>query len=160
MKLEGSCHCGNVKFSLNSRTPYPYRVYYCVRCRKTAGVGPHIMGESETLEVTGEDHVGVYVTSSNPQPGQAQAPAELRMSFCRDCGCHLFLHAPVWAGKVYPWATAVDTELPRTPETFHINLDLAAPWVEVPSGTAHRSFDSVPPDSIEEWHRRHELYED
>ena len=82
------------------------------------------------------------------------------MSFCRDCGCHLFLHAPVWAGKVYPWATAVDTELPRTPETFHINLDLAAPWVEVPSGTAHRSFDSVPPDSIEEWHRRHELYED
>lgn len=159
MKLEGTCHCGKVTFTVNSRTPYPYRVCYCVRCRKTAGVGPHIMGEAETLNVSGEEHVGVYVTHSNPQtPGGA--PAELRLSFCKECGCHLFIHAPAWGGKVYPWATAVDTPLPRAPETFHINLDQAAPWVEVPSGEAHRAFQDVPPESIEEWHRRHGLHED
>jgi len=159
MKLEGSCHCGSVKFALVSRTPFPYRVCYCVRCRKTGGVGPHIMGEADTLRVEGQDHIGIYVTYSNPQaPGQA--PAELRLSYCKDCGGHLFTHAPAWAGKVYPWATAIDTPLPKPPETFHINLNQAAPWAEVPQGENHRRFDAVPPESIEEWHRRHGLYEE
>ena len=35
MLLEGSCHCGAVRFSLQSRTPRPYMVCYCSICRKT-----------------------------------------------------------------------------------------------------------------------------
>jgi hypothetical protein len=158
MKLEGSCHCGAVKFSLESRTPYPYRVCYCPRCRKTAGVGPHIMGEADSLTVVGQDRVGVYVTRSNPQaPGQA--PVELRLSFCEICGTHLYLHAPSWPGKVYPWATAIDSPLPKPPETFHVFLGLAASWADVPDGPNHQHFDAAPPESMEEWHRRHGLFE-
>ena len=36
MKLNGSCHCGAVKFSVESHTPYPYMRCYCSICRKTA----------------------------------------------------------------------------------------------------------------------------
>ena len=34
MHLEGSCHCGEVSFSLTSAHPYPYQRCYCSICRK------------------------------------------------------------------------------------------------------------------------------
>ena len=39
MLLKGSCHCGAVRFSVQSETPYPYMYCYCSICRKTAGGG-------------------------------------------------------------------------------------------------------------------------
>ena len=39
MRLKGSCHCGAVRFSLESETPFPYLRCYCSICRKTAGGG-------------------------------------------------------------------------------------------------------------------------
>ena len=56
MRLEGSCRCGAVKFSLGSHTPYPYQRCYCSICRKSAGGGGYainIMGDAETLKVPG-----------------------------------------------------------------------------------------------------------
>jgi hypothetical protein len=29
MLLEGSCHCGAVRFRVESDTPYPYQACYC-----------------------------------------------------------------------------------------------------------------------------------
>jgi hypothetical protein len=29
MRLEGSCHCGAVRFRVESETPYPYQACYC-----------------------------------------------------------------------------------------------------------------------------------
>ena len=63
MKLRGSCHCGAVRFSLESKTPYPYMWCYCSICRKTAGGGGYainIMGEARTLKVTGRRHLAAY----------------------------------------------------------------------------------------------------
>jgi hypothetical protein len=39
MELSGSCHCGAVRFTVISPTPYPYQACYCSICRKTAGSG-------------------------------------------------------------------------------------------------------------------------
>jgi hypothetical protein len=39
MKLNGSCHCGAVRFSVQSPHPYPFTPCYCSICRKTAGGG-------------------------------------------------------------------------------------------------------------------------
>ena len=39
MKLEGSCHCGAVRFTMESPAPYPYIRCYCSICRKTGGGG-------------------------------------------------------------------------------------------------------------------------
>jgi len=58
--LEGSCHCGAVRFSVESHTPVPYMRCYCSVCRKTAGGGGYainLMAEAETLIVEGMEHV-------------------------------------------------------------------------------------------------------
>ena len=38
MRLEGSCRCGAISFSVNSHTPYPYQHCYYSICRKSARV--------------------------------------------------------------------------------------------------------------------------
>jgi len=63
MKLEGSCHCGAVRFTLLSRHPYPFARCYCSICRKTAGGGGYAInlgGEYATLEIEGRKHICVY----------------------------------------------------------------------------------------------------
>ena len=63
MLLHGSCHCGAVKFSVESHTPYPYMRCYCSICRKTGGGGGYainIMGEADTLKIEGKENLQVY----------------------------------------------------------------------------------------------------
>ncbi len=63
MLLEGSCHCGAVRFSLNSHTPVPYMRCYCSICRKTGGGGGYAInlgGDATTLKVEGEADISVY----------------------------------------------------------------------------------------------------
>ena len=63
MRLEGSCRCGTVRFSFDSHTPYPYQRCYCSICRKSAGGGGYainIMGDAETLKVTGRRAIRVW----------------------------------------------------------------------------------------------------
>ncbi len=62
MLLEGSCHCGAVRFSVHSAHPQPFNLCYCSICRKTAGGGfvINLGGDSETLETTGRDSITAY----------------------------------------------------------------------------------------------------
>ena len=63
MKLDGSCHCGAVKFCVASHTPYPFMRCYCSICRKTAGGGGYainIMGDAADAAVRGAKNVSVY----------------------------------------------------------------------------------------------------
>ncbi len=64
MQLEGSCHCGAVRFRVASKHPYPFNRCYCSICRKTAGGGGYAInlgGDYETFEVlAGADNVGIY----------------------------------------------------------------------------------------------------
>ncbi len=56
MLLEGSCHCGSIRFRIESSTPYPYQECYCSICRKTAGGGGYAINlgaDASTLEVEG-----------------------------------------------------------------------------------------------------------
>ena len=61
--LEGSCHCGAVRFSLQSHTPVPYQLCYCSICRKQQGGGGYSInlgGLANSLSVKGENHLGLY----------------------------------------------------------------------------------------------------
>ena len=63
MRLEGSCHCGAVTFTVDSHSPQPYMRCYCSICRKTAGSGGfaiNLGADYRTLDVTGEESIGVY----------------------------------------------------------------------------------------------------
>ena len=164
MELSGSCHCGAVRFSVDSPTPYACQACYCSICRKTAGGGGYginLGAGSSSLLVEGEVNITVFQAKvRNPEDEEAKtSPA--RRCFCRLCGSALWLYDPRWPELVHPFASAIDTPLPEPPERVRIMLQFAAPWCEVPEEVeGERHFDRYPEESIEEWHRRHGLYEE
>ena len=162
MKLKGSCHCRAVQFEVESATPYPFMRCYCSICRKTAGGGGYainIMGQAKTLKVKGMGYVSIYRAKiKNEETGRYETSTGER-HFCKHCASYLWISDPEWPELVHPFASAMDTDLPKPPEEVHILLDSVAKWVEVPSGKHAVHFSHYPKESIEEWHKRHKLYE-
>ena len=70
MQLEGSCHCENVKFTCETKTPYPFNRCYCSICRKLNGGGGfaiNIMAETETMKIVGERHRIKHKATGKPK---------------------------------------------------------------------------------------------
>lgn len=152
MKLEGSCHCGAVKFSLQSAHPYPFNLCYCSICRKTQGGGGYainLSGDYETMAITGKKSLSVYQAKMG---GGSVSPA--KRHFCKQCGSALWLWDPRWPELVHPFASAIDTELPKAPERTHLMLESKPGWVPVHAGKKDQKFDGYPDESIAEWHER------
>lgn len=158
MKLEGSCHCGAVHFTVESDTPYPYNRCYCTICRKTAGGGGYainIMGYADTLNVTGQEKVSVYRSATNDRGHYGDdGLSTARRHFCSKCGSALWVFSPEYADWIYPFASAIDTPLPIPPETTHLMLAHKAYWVEVQAAAHDTKFEHYPDTGIEQWHRR------
>ena len=134
MLLEGSCHCGAVRFSLQSKTPRPYMHCYCSICRKTAGGGGYAInlgGEAETLSVKGKRSLKVYRARLEDD---SESPAERR--FCGRCGSALWVWDPRWPALIHPFASAIDSALPAPPERCHIMVDVRAGLGQDPVGQA------------------------
>ncbi len=151
MKLEGSCHCGAVSFSVRTRHPYPFNLCYCSVCRKTAGGGGfaiNLGGENDTLEVSGEEHISVFHARIDGEI----SPGERR--FCSRCGSALWVWDPRWPELVHPFASAIDSELPVPPERTHLMLGSKASWVEPCIRDGDKCFDEYPDESLAEWHER------
>jgi hypothetical protein len=156
MLLKGSCHCGAVRFSVQSRHPYPFNLCYCSICRKTAGAGGfaiNLAASADTLEIEGEEHIRTY----NARLGDRDGP-EIRSSaqrtFCGECGSALWLFDPDWPELLHPHASAIDTPLPVPPERTHLMLGSKAAWVEPCLGASDRTHEGYPHESIADWHRR------
>ena len=159
MQLEGSCRCGAVRFRCTSLTPYPFMRCYCSICRKTAGGGGYainIRAQADTLEVEGADDLTTW--RAIVEPGDPPSPAHRH--FCRHCAAALWIADEEWPDSIYPFASAIDTALPTPPERVHIMLDFKAPWVEVPDGPQDRHFARYPVESIDDWHKRHGVFEE
>ncbi len=160
MKLEGSCHCGAVHFSVESHTPYPFMRCYCSICRKTAGGGGfaiNIMGDTPTLKVRGEKSLSVYRARIKEPGAVRRTLSPARRNFCTKCGSALWVWDPRWPEWVYPFASAIDTPLPKPPEEVELMLNYAAPWVTVPSGPTHTHFPEYPEEGIADWHKKRGL---
>jgi hypothetical protein len=148
MLLKGSCHCGAVRFSVQSETPYPYLYCYCSICRKTAGGGGYainIMGKADNLKARGRTRI--YRATR----GGAQR------HFCPKCGSALWVWDRRWAEWIYPFASAIDTPLPAPRERQHILLDFKANWVAVPKGKRDKRCREFPKEAIIDWHRKRGL---
>ena len=70
---EGSCHCGAVKFSLQSHTPYPYMRCYCSICRKTGGGGGYGPASDRHPAAVRADLREGYVTEPHARSHYPQA---------------------------------------------------------------------------------------
>ena len=161
MLLEGSCHCGAVHFRVESETPYPYQACYCSICRKTAGGGGYainIGGDANTLEVKGGENISVYNAKLYDEGGPDEVPISVaERHFCRFCGSFLWVYDLRWPDLVHPFASAVDTPLPRPPEHVRHMLNYAPTWCEIPTGEGEKHFPEFPEESLAEWHHRHGL---
>ncbi|MEM7302671.1 MAG: GFA family protein [Pseudomonadota bacterium] len=150
MRLEGSCHCGKVTFSVDSITPYPYQKCYCSICRKTAGGGGfaiNIMGWTDSLEIKGDEHISIYHAHTE------KGVSEMERRFCSHCGSALWVYSDRWPDLMHPFASAIDTPLPAPPEQVHMMLEFKPDWVSVPdAGPSHVHFAGYPSKSIESWH--------
>jgi hypothetical protein len=155
MQLEGSCHCGAVRFSVESREPVPFMRCYCSICRKTAGTGGfaiNLGAVHATLRVQGEEHLSVY--RAKLEDGRESTG---HRHFCRRCGTALWLWDPTWPDLVHPHAGAIDTALPRPPSVTHMMLGSKPDWVEAHVRPADAGFDTYPDESLADWHRRNGL---
>ncbi|MBJ6980904.1 GFA family protein [Luteimonas sp. MC1572] len=157
MHLEGSCHCGKVRFRCQAYAPVPYQHCYCSICRKTAGgsgSAVNLGARADTLVVEGREHVAIYRARIRDDEGRHRLSSG-RRHFCKHCGSALWLFDPEWPELVHPHASAIDTPLPRAVERVHMLLDSKANWVEVPDGRGDVHLDGYPDESLEDWHRRH-----
>ena len=161
LKLEGSCRCGAVSFSVDSYAPYPYQLCYCSICRKTAGGGGYAInlhGDATTLKIKGKRAIGIY-RAEIESDGHCETSSGER-NFCKRCGSALWLYDPSWPDLIHPFASAIDTKLPVPPERVHLMLRYKADWVVPDVGPNDRSFDEYPEQSIEDWHRSRNLWID
>ena len=160
MRLEGSCHCRAVRFSVEAHSPVPFMRCHCSICRKTAGSGGYAINlgaDAATLKVRGRKHLGVYHAVLR-EPGQRAGRSKAGRHFCIECGSALWLWDPRWPELVHPHASAIDTPLPKPPEVYDIGLDWAPAWVDVPRGRDHKHVAQMPDVSLEDWHKRHGLW--
>jgi hypothetical protein len=154
MKLEGSCQCEKVKFTVDSHTPYPYMICYCSICRKVAGgLGAcNIMGERKSLRVRGRNNIRSYHATIR-EKGKRPIKSSATRWFCERCGTHLYLLDDEWPDGVWPNAAAIDTPLPVPPKRVQIMVQYKPKWVPLVPGA--KKLRRYPELSIADWHKRY-----
>jgi len=156
MKLKGSCHCGKVKFSVNSKHFYPYQLCYCSICRKTQGGGGfaiNLSADATSLKITGKKYISGY-RARVKNPGERSYLSSGERNFCKVCSSGLWLFDPSWPELIHPFASVIDTPLPKTPVKTHLMLDFKASWVDLCKKSKDLSFKRYPKESIADWHER------
>lgn len=159
MPIEGGCRCGAVTFAVASHTPVPYQRCYCRICRKTQGGGGYAINlgaRSDTLRVSGRAHLSQYRARIEADGHCETSSAE--RNFCSRCASALWLYDPRWPHLVHPFASAVDTALPRPPASVHLMMRFKANWVVPHIGPDDEVFDLYPRESLEEWHKARGLW--
>lgn len=161
LTLDGSCRCGAVRFSAISRTPVPYQRCYCSICRKTAGGGGYainIGAEAGSLRIVDADgSIGTFRAEIEQEDGRCELSSAERR-YCKRCATALWLFSPDWPELIHPFASAIDTDLPVPPMTVHMMLRFRPAWVVPQFGDGDARFDLYPEQSLEDWHRAHELW--
>jgi len=81
------------------------------------------------LKVEGIEHLREYRAKIPDSQGKETVSSTER-HFCGTCGSHLWTYDKPWAHWIYPFAGAIDNDLPKAPHTVHMMLGSKASWVE------------------------------
>jgi len=155
MHLEGSCHCGAVKFSVESAEPVPFMRCYCSICRKTAGAGGYAINlgaATRTMKVKGKRALRIYRAQLPNDDGAGTHVSSARRYFCARCGSALWVWDPHWPELVHPHASAIDTPLPTPREHVHCLVGSKANWAQVEGRPDDPRFEHYPDISLAQWH--------
>ncbi|TRM66989.1 Mss4-like protein [Schizophyllum amplum] len=158
-KLEGSCHCGTVRFTVNSSSPVPYQLCTCSICRKCGGVGGSINlgGHADSLKILqGKEAISVYkAVMDRDTPKEHIASSE--RNFCSKCSTMLWLWDKTWPELIHPFASAIDSEMTIPDEMVVVKADSKPAYVRLPEGKK-QVYENYGPDSLEGWHKKHGLW--
>ena len=140
-------------------------ICHCLADTKTTGVNNcNIMGENSTFKLKqGQEFIKIYqVKLSETESGKDETSttklSNHKRHFCSECGSYLWAFDDSYPEWIYPFASCIDTPLPKCPEYYHILTDFKLNHVEIPTGNNIRTYSRYPEESIEEWHRKHGLY--
>ncbi|KAI2837177.1 hypothetical protein CBS11350_8950 [Aspergillus niger] len=159
MKLEGSCQCGSVEFALESSTPVPYQLCACSICRKVGGYSGSVNlgGIADSLKIKkGKDLIKKY-SAVMARGTPDEKICALERNFCSNCSTMLWLWDHHWPELIHPFASAIDTELPVPDEMVCLMENSKPAWVRWPEGKK-QVYDVYPEDSLEDWHKKHNLF--
>jgi hypothetical protein len=159
--LSGSCNCGAVRFTCQSHTPVPYQRCYCSICRKSAGGGGYAInlgGLTDTLKADDPKGAKSFFRAQIREDDGTWTQSTAERHFCSLCGTALWLFSPEWPELVHPFASAIDSELPKPPCSTHLMLRFKPSWVEVEHGPNDLTFDLYPRQSLEDWHKAHGMW--
>ena len=86
-----------------------------------------------------------------------ETPCQSQRAFCSKCSTMLWVWDHNWPELIHPFASAIDTELPRPDEMVCVKGNSKPKWVRWPEGQkeVHEDFGEY---SIEEWHKKHGVY--
>ncbi|KAH8835057.1 Mss4-like protein [Flagelloscypha sp. PMI_526] len=158
--LKGSCHCGVVRFTVESSTNVPFALCYCSICRKTSGTGgaTNLGGYSKSLNILqGKEHISVY-NAVLDRDTEKERRANSERNFCSKCGTHLWLYDSTWPELIHPLAQVIDEpELPVPDSRVCIMVESKPKYVALPEGKKE-VYDQYPELSLEDWHKKHGVY--
>jgi len=160
VELRGSCHCGAVQFTVMSSTPVPYQLCVCSICRKVGGTGGSINlgGHNKTLKIEGKENISIYKAVLDRGTSEENIASSER-NFCKKCSAMLWLYDPTWPDLIHPFASAIDSPL-EVPEKMVVLLTKdKPPYVRLPGGKVS-IYKGYPPDSLEDWHKKNNLYKE
>ncbi len=156
MHLDGSCHCGKVKFGVEAAEPVPFMRCYCSICRKTAGAGGYainIGAVARSMKVTGKRFLRIY-RARLPNKGHTGTQlSSARRYFCAHCGSALWVWDSMWPELVHPHAGAIDTPLPVSSGSVHCMVCSKAAWVKIEGSSEDPRFEHYPSMSLAQWHQ-------
>ncbi len=147
MKLEGSCHCRAVTYSVNAQSPSPNTCCYCGICRKTAGAGGfavYVAADHPSMVVQGREHLRVYRARFQPPWAAAPRISTAERTFCEQCGGQLWVWHPEIPDVVFLHASGIDTPMAMPPERTHIMLDSRESWVPLHADPQDAQYPGLP----------------
>ncbi|BEI86943.1 hypothetical protein CcaverHIS002_0702890 [Cutaneotrichosporon cavernicola] len=160
MLLTGSCHCRKVKYTLETNTPVPYQMCQCSICRKVGGYmgSVNIMGNTPTLKfLRGDELINKYIPVLEFGPDdKPQKMATSERVFCRECSAALWNYHPEYPEWIYPFASSIETELPKPDVKYFTILRTSCPdYVPTPVGfDVYDDYGPAAGGSIESWHKK------
>jgi hypothetical protein len=127
-RLEGSCHCGAVRFEVTEDFS-AVRICHCTTCKKLSGGAGTTNGRARTDTIrvlAGEELIRTY------QPGEGTSK-----SFCSQCGSNLFGGGWPESESSSVRISAIDSPFDRKPEA-HTYVRSVAPWENFPDDGLER----------------------
>ncbi|QRV87677.1 hypothetical protein RhiJN_15695 [Ceratobasidium sp. AG-Ba] len=105
------------------------------------------MGLTDSLSIEGESNLN-----------ETGEPLTSKRFFCQNCASMLWLHDPTYNEWIYPFASSIDSPLPKAEPTLAIMRSSCPEHVPIPEGSV--VFQKYNDEGIEQWHKSHGLWVD